>query len=241
MDALESLATLDPNNPQRHQLIAVFYWEKVFKDKSLTPDQAMTYLRAGIASTDKALAVAPDFVEALTYKNILLRLQANMNADPATKQALISEADLLRNRAIELQKARSSSTNMEFAPAGTPGAPPPPPPPPPPPGGEQASLQPVDGVAPIRIGGELKPPRKIRDVKPIYPELAQDAKVQGVVIIEAVIDTAGFVARGRVLRGIPMLDEAALDAVKQWQFEPTQLNGAPVPVVMTVTVNFRLE
>jgi TonB family protein len=239
IEALESLAAIDPNNPQHHQLIAVFYWEKAFKDKSLTPDQAMTYVKAGIASTDKALAISQDYVEALTYKNILLRMQSNMTADPASRQALVAEADVLRNRAMALQKARSSSTNMEFAPAGTPGAPPPPPPPPPPPDGEQIS--PLDGVVPVRIGGEFKPPKKIRDVKPVYPLAAQDAKVQGVVIIEAVIDTAGFVARGRVLRSIEMLDEAALEAVKQWQFEPTLLNGAPIPVVMTVTVNFTLQ
>lgn len=242
IDTLESLAALDPNNPQRHQLVAVFYWEKAFKDKSLPPDQAMSYVKAGIASTDKALAVAPDYVEALIYKNILLRMQGNMTADAATKQALVAEADVLRNRAMELQKARGSSTNMEFAPAGTPGAaPPPPPPPPPPPDGVPQSVEPLDGVVPIRIGGEFKPPRKIRDVKPFYPQEAQDLRIQGVVIIETVIDTAGNVARGRVLKSIPKLDEAALDAVKQWQFEPTLLNGAPVPVVMTVTINFTLE
>jgi TonB family protein len=237
LDVLESVAALDPSNPQRHQLVAVFYWEIAFKDNTLTPDQRSAYLKAGIAATDKALNVSPDYVEALTYKNILLRMQANMEADPATRQALISEADVLRTRAIALQKARSSSTQMEFVPAGTPGAPPPPPPPPPPP----AQLEPVDGVMPIRVGGDIKPPLKTRDVKPIYPEEALAARVQGVVIIEAVIDTAGTVATARVLRGVPMLDEAALQSVKQWTFTPTLLNGAPVPVVMTVTVNFTMQ
>ena len=72
---------------------------------------------------------------------------------------------------------------------------------------------------------------------------AQDyrAKVQGVVIIEATIDTNGFVSSARVLRSIPMLDQAALDAVKEWQFQPTQLNGVAVPVIMTVTVNFTMQ
>ena len=58
--------------------------------------------------------------------------------------------------------------------------------------------------------------------------------------MEATIDTQGFIADAKVLRSIPLLDEAALDAVRQWQFEPTMLNGAPVPVIMTVTVNFAL-
>ena len=69
---------------------------------------------------------------------------------------------------------------------------------------------------------------------------AQQARVQGVVIIEALIDDRGEVANARVLRSIPMLDDAALSAVSQWQFTPTLLNGAPVGVIMTVTVNFTL-
>ena len=75
-------------------------------------------------------------------------------------------------------------------------------------------------------------------MKPIYPAEALAAKVQGVVIIEATIDAAGFVADAHVLKGVPMLDQAALDAMRQWQFEPTMMNGVAVPVIMTVTVNF---
>ena len=76
-------------------------------------------------------------------------------------------------------------------------------------------------MAPVRVGGNIKPPAKIKDVPPIYPADAQAASVQGVVIIEATIDTTGHVSRRRVLRSIPLLDQAALDAVKQWQFKPT--------------------
>ena len=81
----------------------------------------------------------------------------------------------------------------------------------------------------------------MRNVNPVYPQDAQDARVQGVVIIEARIEADGTVSRARVLRSIPMLDEAAVDAVRQWQFTPTLLNGQPVPVIMTVTVNFTLQ
>jgi protein TonB len=108
---------------------------------------------------------------------------------------------------------------------GLPDAPPPAPPP----------------VAPVRVGGNIKPPTKIRDVKPVYPAIAQSARVQGVVIIEATIGPNGRVQDARVLRSIPLLDQAALDAVKQWEFTPTLLNGVPVPVIMTVTVNFTLQ
>jgi TonB family protein len=93
----------------------------------------------------------------------------------------------------------------------------------------------------VRIGGAVKPPPKLKDVRPLYPEDARDNRVQGVVIIEARIEGDGRVSATRLLRSIPMLDEAALDAVKQWEFQPTLLNGAPVPVVMTVTVQFTLQ
>jgi protein TonB len=106
-------------------------------------------------------------------------------------------------------------------------APPPPPPPPPP--------------APVRVGGNIKPPTQLRRVNPVYPPIAQSARVQGVVIIEAVIGPDGTVAEAKVLRSIPLLDSAALEAVKQWQYTPTLLNGVPVPVIMTVTVNFTLQ
>jgi protein TonB len=114
----------------------------------------------------------------------------------------------------------------------------PPTPPPPPPPGEPMT---VDGMVPVRIGGDIKPPRKVRDVRPAYPQEAMDAGVQGVVIIEATIDSTGLVRETRVLRSLPMLDEAAQAAVRQWEFTPTLLNGAPVPVIMTVTVNFTLQ
>ena len=83
--------------------------------------------------------------------------------------------------------------------------------------------------------------RKLRDVKPIYPPIAVAARVQGVVIIEATIDPDGKVSEARVLRSIPLLDQAALEAVRQWEYTPTLLNGEAVPVIMTVTANFTLR
>ena len=92
-----------------------------------------------------------------------------------------------------------------------------------------------------RVGGNIKPPMKTKDVRPTYPPIAQSARVQGVVIIEATIGPGGKVQDARVLRSIPLLDAAALDAVRQWEFTPTLLNGVPVPVIMTVTVQFTLS
>jgi TonB family protein len=93
----------------------------------------------------------------------------------------------------------------------------------------------------VRVGGKIRPPTKVKDVKPVYPDAAKSGRVQGVVIVEATIGADGKVIDAKVLRSVPMLDQAALDAVKQWEFTPTLLNGKPVPVVMTVTINFKLQ
>jgi TonB family protein len=88
-------------------------------------------------------------------------------------------------------------------------------------------------------GGVVKEPRKIRDVKPVYPSAARAAQVTGTVIIEARITEEGTVGDARILRGVPLLDDAALGAVRQWLFTPTLLNGVPIEVVMTATVSFQ--
>jgi protein TonB len=93
----------------------------------------------------------------------------------------------------------------------------------------------------LRVGGNIRAPQKTRNVPPEYPGIAQRARVQGMVIIEATINREGRVSEARVLRSIPLLDQAALDAVRQWEYEPTLLNGVPVPLIMTVTVNFTLS
>jgi protein TonB len=107
-----------------------------------------------------------------------------------------------------------------------PGPPPPPPPTP---------------TAPVRPGGDLRPPTRTRNVHPVYPAIAQAARVQGIVIVEAIIGTDGKVRDTKVLRSIPLLDQAAVEAVRQWEYTPSRLNGVPVPVIMTVTVNFTLR
>jgi len=91
---------------------------------------------------------------------------------------------------------------------------------------------------PVRVGGDVVEPRKIRDVKPTYPTDAAAAGTEGTVIIEASIGRDGTVQNARVIRSIPGLDESALAAVRQWLYTPTKLNGMPVEVVITVTVTF---
>ena len=109
-------------------------------------------------------------------------------------------------------------------------SPPPPPPPSPPPVAR----------APVRVGGELKAPALVEPVAPEYPPIAVQARVQGVVILEAVVDLYGRVEDVRVLRSIPLLDKAAITAVRQWRYSPLLLNGAPERFVLTVTVSFSL-
>jgi protein TonB len=100
---------------------------------------------------------------------------------------------------------------------------------------------PPSPTTPQRVGGIIKEPKKIRHVPPVYPSMAQQAHIEGIVVIEAIIGVDGRVKEARVLRSKPLLEQAALDAVRQWEFTPTTLNGVPVPVIMTVTVNFKLN
>ena len=100
---------------------------------------------------------------------------------------------------------------------------------------------PRESPAPVRVGDLLRAPQKIKDAAPRYPAVAQAARVEGVVILEAIIAEDGAVQDVRVLRSKPLLDDAAIDAVRQWRFTPTLLNGQPVTVVMTVTVVFSLK
>jgi len=92
----------------------------------------------------------------------------------------------------------------------------------------------------VRVGGNIRPPTRTHVAEPAYPQTARAAGVQGVVILEIVIGADGAVSDARVLRSIPLLDQAALDAVRQWRYEPTLLNGVPTSVIMTATVNFSL-
>lgn len=94
--------------------------------------------------------------------------------------------------------------------------------------------------AAYRPGGVIREPRKLVDVAPIYPDIARAARVEGLVILEATIDERGLVLDARVLRSVPLLDAAALAALKQWRYTPTLLNGTPVRVLITVTFRFSL-
>jgi protein TonB len=94
---------------------------------------------------------------------------------------------------------------------------------------------------PIKVGGNVQESKLIRRVEPVYPELAKRARVQGRVVLVVTVDEEGNVSDIKVSAGHPLLDEAALTAVRQWKYSPTLLNGEPVPVIATVTVIFNLK
>ena len=108
----------------------------------------------------------------------------------------------------------------------------PPPPPPAPPKAAQTLLRPGQGI---------KEPKRVTGLPPEYPLMARTARVQGAVILEAVIDERGEVGRIKVLKSIALLDQAAINAVREWRYTPTLLNGVPVSVLMTITINFTLQ
>jgi periplasmic protein TonB len=93
----------------------------------------------------------------------------------------------------------------------------------------------------VRVGQGIREPKKLVHVTPEYPEIARRARIDGTVILEAVLDVTGRVDRVRILRSVPLLDDAAVKAVSQWRYTPTELNGVPVPVLMTITVQFSLQ
>lgn len=111
MEALHKAADIKPDDPQGHQLVSTYYWEKAQKDHRLSDDKKREYILKGIEAADRALALNPDYIEALTYKNILLRMQGNLEKDLAKRKELYDEADRLRNRALDLTKKKTSGTN----------------------------------------------------------------------------------------------------------------------------------
>jgi TonB family protein len=144
--------------------------------------------------------------------------------------------------------AGHGSAGLEFP------LPPPPPPAPPPlrpdappavaetPAPRPAAKPPrLPAEAPLHVGSGIAEPRRTRSVNPVYPPAAIAARIQGVVVLECTISAKGKVVAVRTMRSVPALDQAAIDAVKQWEYTPTLLNGVAVPVIMTVTVNFKLS
>jgi len=108
IEALQQRAAIEPNNPEAFYTISTYYWDKAYRDFRLKEPEKKEFVLKGIEQVDKALQLKPDYMEALTYKNLLLRLQANLEKDQAKQSALLKEADKLRDQAMEIQKKQAA-------------------------------------------------------------------------------------------------------------------------------------
>ena len=191
--------------------MAAYYWDQVHRNFKESPEKRSELVKGGLEAINRALVLNPDYLDATVYKGLLLRMQAGFETDPVRQKTLMDEAQQLQVRAKELQTNQLTS-------------------------GQQAGGVNQPPGAPIRVGGNIGRPPKSSTCPLSHPAEAHAARVQGVVILEIMVDGNGSVAEARVVRSIPLLDEAAVTAVRQWQYTPTMLNGQPVPVIPDVTV-----
>ena len=181
----------------------------------------------GIILGEGGRGVPKDVIESLKWLN----LAAARRQEPERQVTIRIRDDLARQMpppmiadAQRRADAWTAAFNRRQANVAAPAPPPPPAP-----------------AAPIRVGGAIQPPAQIKTVKPVYPPVAVSARVQGVVIVETTIGVDGNVTNATIAKSIPLLDAAALEAVRQYEYAPTLLNGVPVPVIMLVTVLFSLQ
>ena len=111
IQALEERAAKEPTNPDAFYTISTYYWDKAYRDFKLKESEKKDFVQKGIEAVDHSLQIKPDYMEALVYKNLLLRLQANMEKDPKQQQALIKQADQLRDKANELRKQKAAGVS----------------------------------------------------------------------------------------------------------------------------------
>jgi TonB family protein len=184
-------------------------------------------LDEGIWDLNQALSYSPQYSDAMAYMNLLIRERADLRDTADEYRRDIAEADQWVRKALEAKRAGAAQVNGAVA------APPPPPPPPPPGGGTGTPSR-------IKVGGNVQSANLISQVPPVYPPLAKQAGIEGVVRLSAIIDKGGRIAHLEVISGHPLLVPAALEAVKQWVYRQTLLNGQPVEVQTMIDINFAL-
>jgi tetratricopeptide (TPR) repeat protein len=194
MDGLEDLeraTLLNPENAELFYTLGVASYEVAAKHAEGSTEQKRELIRRGLAAFERAESLRADYFESLTYRSLLLREQAKLESDSAVRQKIIEEADAVRQRAVDLVKARRGKP----APA-------------------EANTQPSSSNAgPFRVGGDVKAPVIRHRVEPVIPEAARNAHIAGIVILETVIDKEGRVRDAKVMKGLPFgLDQAALEA-----------------------------
>ena len=111
IDALEQRAKLEPNNPEAAYMISTYYWDNAQHNVALKDAEKRASVEKGLAAVDKALQIRPDYMEAMTYKGLLLRVQALIEKDPAKQQALLKEANMLHDKAEDLRKKKAAGVS----------------------------------------------------------------------------------------------------------------------------------
>jgi TonB family protein len=190
-----------------------------------------------------AIQLDPDYSDAMAYMNLLYRIEAGI-ADTAAQSAdAVAKADNWVTQALDAKRRQAQNPRPPARPLDVDGpaivpiiAPPPPPPPPPPPGASQARME-APGA--IRVSGESQQAKLVKQVPPVYPEAARQAGTSGIVRLGVIITKEGRIRDIQVMTGPGRdLDVAAMQAVSQWVYQPTLLNGEPAEVVTTVDVSF---
>jgi TonB family protein len=242
----KKLAQFDAENAEAHYSIGAIDWTQSYQPRmalkaklGLAPDSPFTgqaardglcrenspKIEEGMAELNRAIELRPDYGDAMAYLNLMYREKADCESDAGRRSEDLKQADEWIQRTLEIKKQKATG---EAASEGPPqkGA-----------GAAPAIPPPEPGVKRIRTG---TPPRLLSQVNPVYPPLALQARIQGTVRLEALIGTDGTVKALRVISGHPLLVHATLEAVKQWRYEPTLLNGEPVEVTTTIDVPFFL-
>jgi TonB family protein len=251
-DARESykrLLAIDPSDKIAYYSIAFSIWSEWYpayaaarQSAGLTPEMPgpipdpavreslrarwWTAIDEAIFNLKRAVDLDPDYSDAMAYLNLFIRERADLLSDNGEYVREISEADRWVGRALEAKKKEAANAQVGVA------APPPPPPPPPP-------SRPAPGR--IRVAASVQASLLVNRVEPMYPALAQQARIEGVVAFSVVIGKDGNIAQIQVKSGHPLLVPPALEAVKQWTYQPTLLNGEPVEVQTDIEVPFRLQ
>jgi TonB family protein len=234
----ETLVAVDPNNADAYYTLGFIAWSKWYpaygaararlgmkqEDPGPIPDIAVRQdlksqygpvIDAGLQALQKALQIKPQFSDAMAYMNLLIRERADLRDTPAEYQRDTAAADEWVRKALAAKKPQAEPQMPQTQSA--PGAP-----------------------QRIRIGGSVQESKLVNHVAPVYPPAAAQIRLAGVVHLDVIIGNTGRVSNVTVIGGHPLLVPAALEAVKQWVYQPTLLNGIPVEVVTQVDVYFPL-
>lgn len=111
IESLNERIKVEPQNPEAYYTLSTYYWDEAYRDFRLNDKQKLDYVLSGLQAVNKALEIKSDYMEAIAYKNLLLRLQANLEKDPAKQQALLKEADALRDKATEMRKQKAAGVS----------------------------------------------------------------------------------------------------------------------------------